>query len=110
MPPMRTTTSSTPSDAASDYARLNCRVSARIKHQAEEAASILGQSITDFTESALAEKAQAVFERHERLTLSERDFAQFVASLDHPEPPTPQLRAAVADYRRLTVTHPEANL
>ena len=107
---MSTTTHSTQSTEAPDYARLNCRVSARIKHQAEEAASILGQSITDFTESALAEKAQAVFEKHERITLSERDFALFVASLDNPAPPTPQLRAAVTNYRRLKASHPESNL
>ena len=92
------------------YARLNCRVSVRIKQEAERAASVLGQSITDFTESALAEKAQAVLEKHERITLSERDFARFVASLENPAPPTPALRKAISDFRRLKVAHPEANL
>ena len=33
--------------------RLSCRVSPRIKRQVEEAATYLGQSITDFTEVAL---------------------------------------------------------
>ena len=107
---MRANTASIDLGNSSEYARLNCRVSARIKHQAEEAAAIMGQSITDFTESALAEKAQAVFERHERLTLSERDFALFAASLENPEPPTPQLREAFANYRRLTANHPDTNL
>lgn len=81
------------------YARLSCRVSSRIKHQAEEAAAILGQSITDFTESALADKAQAVLERHERITLSERDFARFVAAIENPEPPTQALRDAVSEFQ-----------
>ena len=93
-----------------DYARLNCRVSVRIKQQAEEAASLLGQSITDFTEAALAEKAQTVLERHDRIVLSERDFARFVEMIEHPEPPTQKLREAMAEYRRLQAAHPEANL
>ncbi|MBV9850506.1 MAG: DUF1778 domain-containing protein [Armatimonadetes bacterium] len=37
------------------------------------------QFASSITESALAEKAQAVFERHERLTLSRHAFARFVA-------------------------------
>jgi uncharacterized protein (DUF1778 family) len=82
------------------YARLNCRVSSRIKHQAEEAAALLGQSITDFTESALADKAQAVLERHERITLSDRDFARFVAAIESPAAPTQTLRDALAEYSR----------
>jgi uncharacterized protein (DUF1778 family) len=84
----------------SGYARLSCRVSARIKHQAEEAAALLGQSITDFTESALADKAASVIERHERITLSDRDFARFVAAIEEPESPTEALKAAVSAYRR----------
>jgi len=65
-------------EAMTEYARLNCRVSARIKH--------------------------------ERITLSERDFARFVASLENPAPPTQALRTAINDYRRLKAAHPEANL
>ena len=90
---MRTQTSD------SGYARLNCRVSARIKHQAEEAAALLGQSITDFTESALADKAQAVLERHERIVLSDRDFARFVAAIENPAAPTEGLKALIAEHR-----------
>lgn len=94
----------------SDYARVNCRVNARIKQQAAEAASLLGQSMTDFTESALAEKAQAVLERHERIILSQRDFARFVAHIEKPDPSTPELRAAMADYQQRKTASPDANL
>ena len=88
----------------SGFARLNCRVSARIKHQAEEAAALLGQSITDFTEAALADKAQAVLERHERITLSARDFARFVAAIGKPAQPTQALRDLMAEHQqRVTV-------
>ena len=93
-----------------DYARLNCRVQTRIKKQAEEAALLLGQSITSFTEAALAEKAQAVLDQRERITLSERDFAQFVALIESPPPPSPALREALAEYQRLKEANPDANL
>jgi len=94
----------------SDQARLSCRVSARIKQRAEEAAMLLGQSITNFTEAALEEKAQAVLERHERVVLSERDFDRFAALIEMPSPPTLELREALTEYRRLKEAHPEANL
>jgi len=93
-----------------EYARLNCRVSAHIKREAELAAAILGQSITNFTETALAEKAQAVLENHQRISLSEQDFARFVNSLANPEPPTPNLRSAVTEFKRLQDLDQEANL
>ena len=93
-----------------DYTRLSCRLSARIKHQAEEAAALLGQSITDFTESALAEKAQAVLDKHERIVLSERDFARFVELVENPAAPTEALQAAAAKYAELKAANPQANL
>ena len=82
-------------------ARLSCRVSVHIKRQAEQAAAFLGQSISDCTEAALAGRAQIVMDRQMRITLSEGDFARFVASLDHPEAPTESLRRALRDYRQL---------
>lgn len=99
-----------PTTDTDNHARLSCRVSRRIKHQAEAAASLLGQSITDFTEAALAEKAQAVFDAQERITLSERDFARFVALIERPNAPTPELQAAMADYRTLQAAHPASGL
>jgi len=95
--------------ATFETARINCRVRADIKRQAEQAADLLGQSITDFTESALAEKAQGVFERQERILLSERDFARFVALLDNPQPPTPQLADAMRDYEQNKAQNPGGN-
>jgi len=92
------------------YARLSCRVSAKIKSRAEEAAAILGQSITDFTEAALAEKAQTVLDQNERIILSERDFARFVESIENPKPPSEKLRQAMAEYQKLKAEHPECNL
>ena len=98
---MKVKRSSNPETSPAPCARLSCRVSVRIKRQAEEAAAFLGQSITDFTEAALAERAQVVLDRQMRITLSEGDFARFVESLEHPQAPTESLRGAVRDYRRL---------
>jgi uncharacterized protein (DUF1778 family) len=66
--------------------------------------------MTDFTEAALADKAQAVLDQHARITLSERDFARFVASTDSPKEPSQRLREAMAEYEAIKAEHPEANL
>lgn len=92
-----------------ELSRLSCRVSAPIKKRAEEAASLLGQSITGFTEAALAEKADAVLARFERITLSERDFAAFAAAVSNPPAPTAALQEAAREYRRLRAEQPEGN-
>src|SRR5579872_1289832 len=104
--PSTTTTSSTHSAGT---ARLNCRVSASIKQRAEEAAGILGQSITDFTEQALAEKAEAILGQVERIQLSERDFDLFLQAINAPNEPTPALQRAAEDYKRLREQEPGGN-
>ncbi|HLV78661.1 MAG TPA: DUF1778 domain-containing protein [Chthonomonadaceae bacterium] len=90
-------------------ARLSCRVNPHIKQRAEEAAALLGQSITDFTEAALTEKADAVFERFESIKLTERDFERFVSSITNPLPPTPELIAAMREYERQRAEEPDGN-
>ncbi len=90
--------------------RLNCRISPTIKKQAENAAKLLGQNMTAFTETALAEKAQRVLAEHERLSFSERDFERFVEIITNPQPPTPALQKAMARYEELRAAHPESNL
>ena len=44
------------------------------------------------------------------ILLSKRDYAQFVAALDSPKPPTLALQSALAEYQRLKAVYPEANL
>lgn len=90
--------------------RINCRIKPAIKMQAEEAAQLLGQSITAFTETALAEKAQSVLAEQERLTLSERDFARFTAILEEAVPPTPALTGAMREYQKTRAKHPDHGL
>jgi len=85
-------------------------VQPHIKRHAEEAARLLGLSITDFTEAALEEKARTVFESIERITLSERNFAAFLEAIQAPpKPPTPELIVAAAEYKRLRSQEPDGN-
>ena len=91
------------------YKRLNCRVGASIKRRAEKAAEILGQSMTAFAETALAEKAEEVLFRFSRIQLSERDSRVFVEAINKPAAPTAKLRKAAAAYRKLRARNPESN-
>lgn len=90
-------------------ARLSCRVNPRIKQRAEEAAAFLGQSMTDFTEAALNEKAESVLELAHRIQLSERDFERFVTAIEVPKPPTVELVAAMQEYVSRRALEPEGN-
>ena len=99
----------TPSIESPSHGCINCRVSASIKRRAEEAAEILGQSITAFTETALAEKAGAVFSHLGTIRLSERDFQNFVKAINNPPRPTMKLRKAAAAYKKLRARDPESN-
>lgn len=90
--------------------RINCRISPNIKARAEEAAQVLGQSLTAFTETALAEKAQSVLAEQERIVLSEEQFARFVSILEEPAPPAPALARAMRNYRKTRTAHPDHGL
>ncbi len=90
--------------------RINCRISPAIKRRAEQAAQILGQSITAFTETALADKAHSVLAEQERITLSEHEFARFVEILEDDSPPAPALVKAMSDYQATKAAHPDRGL
>lgn len=92
-----------PSAFPQDYksARLSCRIRPQVKEQAEAAAQLLGQSITDFAEAALEEKARSVFAENERIVMSERAFEAFIAAVSgEPEKPSEKLLAAIAHYKQ----------
>jgi uncharacterized protein (DUF1778 family) len=89
--------------------RINCRVSVAIKRRAEEAAGILGQSITAFTETALSEKAEEVFTRLGVVRLSDRDFEEFLRIINKPAQVTDALRKAATGYKRLRKADPGSN-
>lgn len=90
--------------------RLNCRISPVIKQQAEAAARALGLSITAFTETALAEKAQHVLAAQERIVLSEEQFARFVEIIEDKTPPTSALQKAMQGYQATKAAYPDRGL
>ena len=107
--PTLSTSTAAPRRRSAHRDRLSCRIDSGIKQRAEDAATLLGQDLTAFTESALNEKAQAVMEREEKLLLSDRDFEKFVTALDNPPVPTQALVAARHALRQLREEHPEGN-
>ena len=82
-------------------ARIHCRVSRTLKEQVETAARLSGQSLTSFTETALAQKAQQVLAEGERIRLSETAFEAFLQAIQAvPSQPSSKLLSAVEDYKR----------
>lgn len=109
-PPAQSRPDTSKPDKAQSNDRINCRISPAIKRKAEAAAQALGQSITAFTETALAEKAQSVLAEQERIVLSERDFARFVEIVNDITPPAPALVKAMQNYEKTRAAHPERGL
>lgn len=63
-------------------ARLSFRLSAERKEEIENAALVLGQSVSDFAVSTLAAHARWVSEQRSVTALSDRDRDRFTAILD----------------------------
>jgi len=63
-------------------ARLNFRLSGELKKTIEDAAAEMGQSISDFAISTLAQKARNVLRNQTITRLGERDRKQFMKLLD----------------------------
>lgn len=108
---LRTTSSGSSSGRRprADRDRLSCRIDTRIKQRAEDAARLLGQDLSAFTEIALSEKAEAVIERQERIILSERDYALFAEAIENPKPIGSRLKAAAQEYKKVRAQNPELN-
>ncbi|MFK0239561.1 DUF1778 domain-containing protein [Microbacterium sp. NPDC090281] len=65
-------------------ARLEFRVTAEQKEAIEEAAAIEGRTVTDFSASVLAERAQEVIERDRRLRVDAVRFDAFIEVMERP--------------------------
>lgn len=80
--------------------RLNFRLPAELKTTIEEAAACLGQSVSDFAVSTLAQTARSVIEQHHITRLSNRDRDTFIAVLDDANArPNKALKAATKRFR-----------
>lgn len=81
-------------------AQLNLRLAADLKRIIEEAALHLGQSVSDFAVSTLAQTARNIIHQRNVTELSTRDRSVFLAMLDDSSTkPHRALRGAAKNYR-----------
>lgn len=81
-------------------ARLDVRMPLQKRQMVERAADLDGVSLTQFAETALIQRAQAVIESHEKTLLSLRDQERFLALLDQDTEPIPALLNAIERYQK----------
>ncbi|MBV9851551.1 MAG: DUF1778 domain-containing protein [Armatimonadetes bacterium] len=81
-------------------ARLGFRLSRVQKEMIERAASLSGQSVSDFVASTSLTAASEVVERHNRIVLSQGDWELFRRLLDAETEPTEAAKQAAARYNQ----------
>jgi len=82
---------------AQQSTQFNIRMAIENKLKVERAARAANQSLTEFAEAAIVQRAEEVLERQERILLSDRDFERFVHLMTaDTEPTETALREAAA--------------
>lgn len=82
---------------AQQSTQFNIRMAVENKVKVERAARAANQSLTEFAEAAVVQRAEEVLERQERVLLSDRDFERFVHLMTADiEPTETALREAAA--------------
>ena len=84
-------------------ARLEARATADQKALIEEAAALVGRSLTDFVLAAALAEARHILAEERILRLSRADTRAFVAALQEPPAPSPALIQAGDLARQLVV-------
>jgi uncharacterized protein (DUF1778 family) len=82
-------------------ARLEARITPKLKALLERAAAMEGRSITDFVLTSVQEAALRTIERHEVIHLSVQDTIMFLETLENPPKPNEHPREAARLYRQL---------
>lgn len=93
---MRSTTKTTKSKQATE--RLEARVPRAIKELIGRAASLEGQTLTDYVIATLQKNAAEVVREHEILRLSVQDSEAFAAAMLNAPKPNRKLRQALARH------------
>ena len=78
--------------------QFNIRMAFENKERVERAAKVTKQSLTEFAEAAVLERAEEVLERHERILLSDRDFDAFVRMMNADTKPTKTALREAAEF------------
>jgi uncharacterized protein (DUF1778 family) len=82
-------------------ARINVRLPSELKQTIEEAAAVLGQTVSEFTISTVVQEARQVLEAAQVTRLSLRDRDRFLAALDDVDAtPNAALKAAAERHGR----------
>jgi uncharacterized protein (DUF1778 family) len=80
-------------------ARLEARISLEQKALLQQAAAILGRTLSEFVIASAQEAARCVIQEYETIRLSRAEQIAFVSALLDPPPPNERLREAAAAYR-----------
>jgi uncharacterized protein (DUF1778 family) len=89
------------STAAKNDARLNVRLPSDLKQTIEQAAAVLGQSITDFTISTVVREARHVIQDAQVTRLSNRDRDAFLGALESADAkPNNALKTAARRFKK----------
>jgi uncharacterized protein (DUF1778 family) len=81
--------------------RLEARVSAETKALCQQAATLQGQSLTDFIVGSAVQSARRVLRDKELIKLTQRDRMAFVSSLLNPPAPKQRLQKAARRYEQV---------
>ena len=82
-------------------ARINFRLPSELKQTIEQAASELGQTVSDFTVSTLVREAREVLQQTQQTRLSNKDRNLFLKALDSVDAkPNNALKAAARRYKK----------
>jgi len=81
-------------------ARLDVRLTRQLKELIAEAASLTGQTVSDFAVSTLTEAARQIVQQNSMTVLSNRDRDIFLSMLDADAKPNFSLRRAAKRYKK----------
>ena len=82
-------------------ARINFRLPSELKQTIEQAASELGQTVSDFTVSTLVREAREVLQQTQQTRLSNKDRNLFLKALESVDAkPNDALKAAARRYKK----------
>lgn len=85
---------------AQQSTQFNIRMAVANKIKVERAARAANQSLTEFAEAAVVQRADEVLARQERILLSDRDFARFVELMTAEAEPTEVALREAAEFNQ----------
>ena len=91
---------STSQDLKRKDVQFNFRMAQENKEVIERAARLSKQTLTEFAETAVIERAESTLARHESILLSDRDFERFVELMTADTAPTETARQEAEEFSR----------